>query len=44
MLTSKLYLLELKSEHYYAEENVLLVLLLINASDEMQLEVFFKVC
>ena len=43
MLTSKLYLLELKSEHYYSEENVLLVLLLINVSDEMQLEVFFKV-
>ena len=43
MLTSKLYLLELKSEHYYSEENVLLVLLM-NVSDEMQLEVFFKVC
>lgn len=43
MLASKLYLFEMKSEHYYSKENVLLVLLLINVSDEMQLEVFFKV-
>ena len=43
MLTYKIYLFEMKPEHYYSEENVLLVLLLINVSDEMQLEVFFKV-